>query len=203
MKATQLGRGRHDMHGDGLEALPDTDLIKYIANGEQAAFSIIVYRYTDRYLAMAERVLNDREEAKDAIQEAFIKLWEKAGSFNSDKAKFSTWFYRIVLNQCLDKKRKKKPISLPENFDVKDDSQNQEERTHEEQIATKVRDQLNGLPKNQKIAIMLCYFEGLSNKEAAEILDLNIKALESLLSRGRKTLALKLTPSAKELLKPF
>lgn len=207
MKDTQLSHDRQDMprsgSASGLDDMPDHDLIKHIANGEQAAFSVIVYRYTDRYLAMAERVLSDREEAKDAVQDAFIKLWEKAHSFNAEKAKFSTWFYRIVLNRCLDKKRKKRPVSLPENFEIKDESQNQEEKLDESQAAIKVREQLDGLPETQKTAILLCYFEGLSNKEAAEILDLNIKALESLLSRGRKTLAQKLAPHAKELLNPL
>ena len=104
---------------------------------------------------------------------------------------------------AVDKKRKKRPVSLPENFEIKDQSQNQEEKLDENQAAIKVREQLDGLPETQKTAILLCYFEGLSNKEAAEILDLNIKALESLLSRGRKTLAQKLAPHAKELLNPL
>ena len=199
MQNTQLSHGAQS----GLSDLPDERLIEHVAKGEQAAFSVIVYRYTDRYLAMAERVLRDREEAKDALQDSFIKLWEKAHSFNAEKAKFSTWFYRIVLNRCLDKKRKKKPTSLPENFDLADDSPDQEQKADEEQVATKVSTHLHDLPEKQKAAIMLCYFEGLTNKEAAEVLDLNIKALESLLTRGRKTLAQRLASSADELLNPL
>jgi RNA polymerase sigma-70 factor (ECF subfamily) len=203
MKDTQLSHDEQDMLGSRLNDLPDHDLIKHIALGHSASFAIIVFRYTDRYLAMAQRVLGDREEAKDAIQDAFIKLWEKAQSFDPNKAKFSTWFYRIVLNQCLDKKRKKRPISLPENFDIKDESINQEQQADETQTAATVKAQLDRLPDKQKTAIILCYFEGLSNKEAAEVLDLNIKALESLLSRGRKTLAQTLAPHVKELLNPL
>ena len=200
---TQLGHDEQDLPAHELNDLPDNVLIELIVSGKQAAFSAIVYRYTDRYLALAERVLYDRAEAEDTVQEAFMRLWKNAHTFNADKAKFSTWFYRIVLNRCLDKKRKKKPIALPENYDVKDESLNQEEKMNEGQRSRLIREQLDGLPENQKNAIILCYFEEMSNKEAAIVLELNIKALESLLTRGRKTLAQKLANSSEQLLRPL
>ena len=109
----------HSEHG--LAAQPDHDLVMRVALGEQAAYSVLVLRYTNRHVSMAQRVMGSREEAEDAVQDAYVKLWTNAGQFDPEKAKFSTWLYRIVLNQCLDRKRRKKPDALPNwafNFEL-------------------------------------------------------------------------------------
>ncbi len=188
----------HSEHG--LAAETDNELTRRVANCEQAAYSMLVLRYTYKHLSMAQRVMGNREEAEDALQDAFVKLWTNAGQFDAGKAKFSTWFYRIVLNQCLDRKRRKKPVALPEGFDVVDVSAGPHEALVYNQTATVVKRELDQLPERQKAAIALCYYEGLSNKEAAEILEVGVKALESLLTRGRKTLAKTLASDAKRLL---
>lgn len=186
----------------GLGELADSTLVQKVANGEQAAYSVLVLRHSNRHLMVARRILSDQHEAEDALQDAFISLWKHASRFDPQKAKFSTWFYRIVTNQCLDRKRKKKPGALPEGFDVEDKSDGPQQQLAENQRGKTVRQALDKLPGRQKVAITLCYFEGVSNKEAAEILELNIKALESLLTRARKALAKDLSGTASELLNP-
>lgn len=184
----------------GLLGEPDHVLAGLVGDGNQAAYSVLVTRHVDRHVAFAERVLGGRLEAEDAVQEAFIKLWKNAERYDQTKAKFTTWFYRIVLNQCLDQKRKKRPDALPEGFDVADERDGPDRELHEVQRVQRVRIALESLPDSQGAAITLCYFEGLTNREAADILDLNIKALESLLTRGRKKLAGLLADEAAELL---
>jgi RNA polymerase sigma-70 factor, ECF subfamily len=184
----------------GLAAETDQNLTARVARGEQAAYSLLVLRHTNMHLSLAQRLMGNREEAEDALQDAFIKLWTNAWQYDAGKAKFSTWFYRIVLNQCLDRKRRKKPVALPEEFEVVDDSAGPDELLSESQAATVVKRQLDQLPERQKAAIVLCYYQGLSNKEAAVIMDIRVKALESLLTRGRKTLAKTLASDAKRLL---
>lgn len=195
---TEPERKGHATHG--LSAEPDHVLVSKIADGDHAAFSVLVLRHTDKHLAYAERVMYSRQEAEDAVQEAFIKLWAKANKFDPNTAKFTTWFYRIVLNQCLDRKRRKKPVALPEGFDAIDDRDGPAETLAESQRAKRVKEGVMALPEKQRQALTLCYFQGLSNKEAAEVLDLGIKAMESLLMRGRKALAKNLANKAQDLL---
>lgn len=172
----------------GLASEPDQRLVQKTGDGSEAAYSELVMRHSDRHLAFAERVLGDRAEAEDAVQEAFVKLWSHAETFDPSAAKFTTWFYRIVLNQCLDRKRKKKPDRLPEGYDGVDERENPARAYEKAEAATYLKEKLHELPERQRYAITLCYYEGLSNKEAAAVLGVGIKALESLLTRGRNGL---------------
>jgi len=95
--------------------------------------------------------------------------------------------------------RRRRDHPLPEHYDAADDGPSPSEMLAESKRAQCVREAVNGLPVRQKAAVTLCYFEGLSNREAADILELNIKALESLLTRGRRQLAGKLETEMIEL----
>jgi len=83
----------------------DEDLCRRIAQQDEGAYELLVERYQERAYRIAWSVVRDREDAKDCSQEAFIRLHESAGSF-AGQAKFSTWFYRILVNCCLDHQRK-------------------------------------------------------------------------------------------------
>lgn len=171
-----------------LESLSDEQLAARIAEGCENAFQALMARHATRNLAFAERLMGSRAEAEDIVQEAFVKLWLNADKFDSQKSKFTTWFYRVVMNHCLDVKRKKKPVALPENFEKMDDKANLDKHLEKTQRGRIIRQALREIPDRQRAAITLCYFEELTNKEAAEVLGLNLKALESLLTRGRRNL---------------
>lgn len=166
----------------------DETLAAEIGKGNRDAFQVLMERHVNMHLSFAERMMGNREEAEDIVQDAFTRLWLNAASFDPAKSKFTTWFYRIVMNRCLDVKRKKKPVALPEGFDKEDHRATPAEALHQAERQKSVRDALDQIPDRQRAAIALCYFEGLSNKEAAAVLDMNLKALESLLTRGRKNL---------------
>ena len=85
----------------------DEDLCRRIAQQDGGAFDLLVERYQERAYRIAWSVVRDREDAKDCSQEAFIRLHESAGSF-AGQARFSTWFYRILVNCCLDHLRKRR-----------------------------------------------------------------------------------------------
>lgn len=85
--------------------LPDEVLCERVANRDEAAFDLLVERYQERAYRVAWSILRDAEEARDLSQEAFIRLYQAAGSFGG-RARFSTWFYRILVNLCLDHRRK-------------------------------------------------------------------------------------------------
>src|SRR3990170_481233 len=100
------GRMRRSPVVDTLEP-SDEDLCRRIAQQDGGAFDLLVERYQERAYRIAWSVVRDGEDAKDCSQEAFIRLHESAGSF-AGQAKFSTWFYRILVNCCLDHQRKRR-----------------------------------------------------------------------------------------------
>ncbi|WP_262692368.1 sigma-70 family RNA polymerase sigma factor [Kordiimonas aestuarii] len=166
----------------------DETLVARVATGDRTAFAFLVKRHGLRYRALAFRYLDDVARAEDLAQEAFVKLWTHAGRFDAGKAKFTTWFHRIVVNRCLDDKRRKKADPLPEGFDEADNRPGAEEKLAQEGGKARLRTALAALSDRQKIAVTLSYFDGLSNMEAAAAMDMNLKAYESLLVRSRAKL---------------
>jgi RNA polymerase sigma-70 factor (ECF subfamily) len=87
--------------------ISDEDLCQRVADRDEAAFDQLVERYQGRAYRLAWSILRDAEEARDVSQEAFIRLFQSAGSF-AGRSRFSTWFYRLLVNLCLDQRRKTK-----------------------------------------------------------------------------------------------
>ena len=85
----------------------DEVLCRRIAEGDQPAFELLVTRYQQRAWRLAWSILRDAEEARDISQEAFVRLFQSAGTFDG-RSRFSTWFYRILVNLCLDQRRRQK-----------------------------------------------------------------------------------------------
>jgi RNA polymerase sigma-70 factor (ECF subfamily) len=84
---------------------PDEVLCQRVADGDEAAFNLLVERYQQRAYRLAWSILRDAEEARDLSQEAFVRLYHSAGSFGG-RSRFSTWFYRLLVNLCLDHRRR-------------------------------------------------------------------------------------------------
>jgi RNA polymerase sigma-70 factor (ECF subfamily) len=88
----------------------DEELMGLIKNGDRDAFSELVMRHTKKYYSLAYRMLSSREEAEDIVQESFLILWTNPASWDSRRqTKFTTWFYRVVANACIDMRRKHAP----------------------------------------------------------------------------------------------
>jgi len=83
----------------------DESLCEQVARGDEAAFDLLVERYQQRAYRLAWSILRHAEDARDLSQEAFVRLWESAGSFRG-RSRFSTWFYRLLVNLCLDHRRR-------------------------------------------------------------------------------------------------
>ncbi|MEN3952439.1 RNA polymerase sigma factor [Iodidimonas sp. SYSU 1G8] len=185
-----------------LGVLSDETLMQRVGGGDEAAYRVLVERHLGQSLGFATRVLGDRAEAEEAMQEAFLKLWRGAPNWQPGGARFTTWFYRVVLNLCIDRQRKRRGrlVPLDDAGDPADTRQDAEADLHERQVGSQIDGALGELPERQRAAISLCYLQGLSNKEAADVLDVNIKALESLLTRARAALKQRLAPLRNELM---
>lgn len=170
---------------------PDEDLMVSIASGNQAAFRILVDRHVHRAHAIAMRTLLQTQDAEEAVQDAFCKVWVNAASFDGSRARFSTWFYRILVNTCLDKIRARPAAHA--------DIRNMEELLPDGQAgqdiafivkaeSVLIMNAVKKLPDRQRIAVVLCYFDGMTNPQAAAALGIHVKALEGLLVRARRQL---------------
>ena len=176
--------------------LTDPQLLSLIQDGDKSAFTELVNRHANRFYRIAFRFLNNRDNSEDVVQDAFLKLWNNTGVWNPDfDAKFTTWFSRIVINLCLDFKKKNKISFEIDDMELAGSNDLPDESVMKMQNTAILNKYLEELPDRQQIAINLCYYEGFSNREAAEIMEINIKALESLLMRAKSSLREKLVKS--------
>lgn len=168
----------------------DESLVARICEGDHQAFSQIVEQHSGLFFHAAYRMCANSEEAEDIVQDAFLKLWDKPEAFRADKgAKFTTWFYRVVTNLAIDRTRRRKPQTHPDVLDyIADQKPLADEALEQNQKGDVLEAAIQKLPERQKAALNLCFYEGLSNKEAAEILNVGVKGLESLLMRAKKSL---------------
>ncbi|MGE5306928.1 MAG: sigma-70 family RNA polymerase sigma factor [Alphaproteobacteria bacterium] len=167
----------------------DHELLALIQDGNGQAFVALVERHTERFYRLAYRYLQNKAAAEDVVQDAFLKLWENPASWQPDRSsKFTTWFYRVVVNLCFDQKKRKGPVALDEDVAVIDDRAPADEALMRAQEHMILEKEIAALPERQRTALNLCFDEGLTNKEAAEIMGLNLKALQSLIMRAKTTL---------------
>lgn len=175
-------------------SLSDESLIRRIQERNHDAFSELVFRHSKRFYSIAYRMLSNKNEAEDIVQEAFLKLWDKPDLWDKTRqTKFTTWFYRIITNLCLDYNKKKKPMSLSEDSPIADKKPEEDDLLELHQKQAMLESFIRKLPERQQLALNLCFYEGLSNKEAAEIIDVKVKALQSLIMRAKTTLKEKIS----------
>ena len=181
---------------DDLLELTDRELLSAHCAGDPEAFGELFRRHRDRMWALALRTTRDPELAADAVQEAFLAAFRRADSFRGEAA-VTTWLHRIVVNSCLDRLRRIKPVaSLPDG----DLSALADPRDHHGSVDVRldVRAALGQLPEGQRMALVLVDMHGLSIAEAASILDVAEGTIKSRCARGRAAmvplLGLPMTP---------
>ena len=120
------------------------------------------------------------------VQQAFLKLWERPYLWDETKqTKFTTWFYKVIVHNCLDAIKKHKPTVLLDDGSVESSDISQEKQMILRQNELELENAIQSLPKRQQTALNLCFYEEISNKEAAVIMGVSLKALESLLMRAK------------------
>ena len=172
-------------------AVPGDDfLLAAAAAGDAAAWSALVERYLGQITGHAWYMLGDAREAEDVAQEAFLRLVAKAPDWEPGGAKLKTWLYRVVVNLCIDHKRKLLPLPVEQLPDHGDGGAAAADRDLD--VRRVVRTALDDLPPRQRAAVVLTYYQGFSNREAGDLLGISDEAVESLLARGRRALKARL-----------
>jgi RNA polymerase sigma-70 factor (ECF subfamily) len=180
---------------DAWAATDDHDLLARIQQGSHQAFAVLVQRHSDRFYRLAYRYAQDRDAAEDIVQEAFLRLWENPSSWQPQRnTKFTTWFYRIVVNLCLDWRKRKRPVELDEAIALADERETLDETLIRSEEQRLLEGAIAALPERQRLALNLCFGEGLSNQEAADVMGLKLKALQSLIMRAKATLKERMKP---------
>ena len=151
-----------------------------IVAGDRSAFDVFVHRHLPPIHAYASRLTGSRHDADDVAQETFLKVWRKAGSYRGGQVKVSTWLHTIAHNTCIDVLRKRRPTEPIEHHEPLTEGASGDAQVLERLISA--------LPVNQRTAVALCLLGGHSTREAAHITGSSPRAVESLISRARRTL---------------
>ena len=173
------------------ETLTDVELMQALALGDMAKLGILVQRHQRPSLALAYRTLGNWDQAEDVVQEAFIRVHKAAKRYRPD-AKFTTWLYRIVVNLCLDEKRRTQragfniaDIAEQQSGNPMDDPAVVQEKNEQKQKVWQALDRLNN---RQRMVVVLHRFQDLSHQEIAEVTGWSTSAVESLLVRAYRNL---------------
>lgn len=171
-----------------MEDPSDEALMAAVSARQQQAFRILMGRHMQRAIRVAQRIVRDPGEADDIGQEAFLRVWSRAASFDPDIARFSTWLYRIVLNLAFDRSKGRPLAPIDEAADVHANGPGPVELLIADEERRILEQAMAGLSERQRGAIALFHMEGLSGEESAQAMNLSAKAFESLLGRARATL---------------
>jgi RNA polymerase sigma-70 factor, ECF subfamily len=192
---------------EGMDAASDWMLMARLAQGEHRALGEIIARHERALLSFAFRYLGDAEEARDMVQEVFVRAYRNAGTYRPD-AQLRTWLFRICMNVCLTalRRRRRSPLFAALAFwQIKKDREPEQSARIEavavppeglpgaallrKELSRQVRVAVDRLPPEQKTAILLRHFDELSYREIAQVLGRSVSAVESLLFRARQRLA--------------
>ncbi len=171
-----------------MEEVSDERLMERVLEQDRQAFSILVRRHAQRFYRTAWRMTGNSAEAEELVQEAFLKIWDRPQIWKPERqARFTTWFTRIVINQAIDRNRKNK-FSDFDFLSLADGRPGKENQMVMDEQQAFLEAAIQRLPARQKAALNLCYYEEMKNAEAARLLGIGVKALESLLVRARENL---------------
>ncbi|ADP72633.1 RNA polymerase, sigma-24 subunit, ECF subfamily [Rhodomicrobium vannielii ATCC 17100] len=165
----------------------DETLMRSVAMGDEAAFRRLAARHAARTLALSRRMLANAADADEVLQEAMLRVWVNAPHWRAEAA-FKTWLYRVVVNLCLNRQRHKSFAPLDDAAEVPDPSPSALASLERQEADAAVARAIAALPDRQRAAIVLTYYEDLSNAEAASVLETTVSSVEALLVRAKRTL---------------
>jgi len=185
-----------------IHAPPDEDatLLAAFARGERTAALALTQRLTPRVMGQAFRMLGNRAEAEDVAQEAMMRLWQIAPDWDAERAQVTTWLYRVVANLCTDRLRKGgRGVALDAIAEPEDGAPSVAAILQTKARVQALQTALAQLPARQAQAVALRHLEELANPQIATIMQTNVRTVESLIARGKRTLIARMAGRITEL----
>ena len=179
------------------EAPNDLELMGRVAQKDEAAFAELFKRFQNRVINLSYRYLGNRDDAELITQDIFLRIWEHARTFRGSSQVW-TWIYRVAVNVCLTfKSHKRWPVGeLDDTVPAEASAQPEAIHTRNEQQAV-VQQALDSLSPDQRMAIVLSRYEGMSYEEIGQTMNKSKTAVATLLFRAREQLKIRLTPYVK------
>ncbi len=184
----------------------DVRLMGLIARGDTAALEELIERHQSLVIGTVGRMLSTNSEVEDIAQQVFVRVWRNAGRY-VPRAKFTTWLLKITRNLVFNEMRRTKRhthVSMQteanaEDIPIKDESvQAPDAALLEQELQGAIEKAIVDLPESQRMAVVLRRYEELSYEEIAEVLDLSVPAVKSLLFRARTELRARLSNYLKQ-----
>jgi RNA polymerase sigma-70 factor (ECF subfamily) len=168
--------------------MTEAELVEQLSSGDEDAYRILLDRHLAPITAYVTRMMASNADTEDIVQETFLRLWTHGTRYNPDTAKLTTWLHNIAHNLCIDHFRKHNRMVQEETADEPDEQEAFVDQLTHFENAKHVEQSLMQLPERQRSAIIMCHYQGMSNRDAAVILETSVEALESLMARGRRKL---------------
>ena len=165
----------------------EKEIIALLQEGDKKAISLLYENYADSLYGVILKVVSDEYIAQDVLQESFVKVWKKAKTYDSKKAKLFTWLYRIAYNSAIDKLRS---LSNKTSKEVQIETSNVYKITSEglNQDVLDIKKHLNTLDVKYQVVINALYFEGMTQQEASDELNIPLGTIKSRLKIGLREL---------------
>ena len=195
-----------------MKAFDEAQLVALVTQGDSRAFAELVQRHLSAIETYARRLLADEAAAQDIAQETLLVLWQRSAEFKPEKARLTTWLHRVAHNRCIDLLRRQKRETIMPSSDLFEHQENSvQEYGGQEYGGNDASDlstraappilesastnkvvamdtALRKLPESQRTALVLTYYQNLSNREVASVMSSSTRAVESLLCRARGNL---------------
>ncbi len=170
-----------------MSASLEQHIVKLLENGDKAALNLLYENYADSLYGVILKITRNEELAQDALQESFVKIWKNSTKYDSSKAKLFTWLYRIARNTAIDKLR---------SFNNRFEKEVQIDKSNVYILPTQnlnqdvldLRDHVGRLDSKYQIVLNALFFEGLTQQEASEELDIPLGTIKSRLKIGLREL---------------
>lgn len=182
----------------------DAALMRRAAEGDERAFTAVMRRHKEAVYRVARRHLGDADEAFDVVQDVFVSAWRNIARYDPERP-LHAWLFRIAVNACRDRHRRRAvrsfffgaaPLEGPAGARLADEAEQVEQRTIDRDLLRRVDAAIAALPEKAREAFLLCVVEGLPQKEAADLLGVSVKAVETRVARARRLISEQLGDAA-------
>ena len=165
----------------------EKDIVYLLERGDKKAITLLYENYADSLYGVIQKIISDEDTAQDVLQETFVKIWRYAKKYDSSKAKLFTWLYRIAYNTAIDKVRSLKNKTTKE-VQIETSSVYKITTNQLNDDVLDIQKHLSSLEEKYQIVINALFFEGMTQQEASEELDIPLGTIKSRLKIGLREL---------------